>query len=72
MHKLEMTHIEVTTANKGQEVWGLFDGQLLNVEHTSKCFIFAFAPNKQIIKISKKTKRCCHWRTQSTSPVFNI
>ena len=67
-----ITHIEVVQAKKGAEVWGLKDGQLLPVHHDTECFIFAKSFGGNEIKISKKTGRACHWRSASTSPVFNI
>lgn len=67
-----MTHIEVTKANKGAEIFGLQDGHLLKVLKETTCFIFAVSHSGKEIKISKKTKRCCYWSSKSTSPVFNV
>jgi len=72
MKQPTITHIEVIAANKGAEVFGLKDGQLLKVHHVTNCFIFARSFSGQEIKISKQTKRACHWVSQSNSPVFNV
>lgn len=66
------THIEVTKANKGAEVFGLGDGHLLKVEKETDCFFFVRSHTGHQIKVSKQTKRACHWRNATTSPVFNI
>ena len=68
----QITHIEVTAANRGAEVFGLNDGDLLSVTKATPAFVFATARNGKEIKISKKTGRACHWGNQSTSPVFNV
>lgn len=67
-----ITHIEVTAANRGAEVFGLTDGDLLKVLKVTPSFIFAAARNGKEIKISKRTHRACHWAAQSNSPVFNV
>lgn len=68
----QITHIEVTEANRGAEVFGLNDGDLLSVTKVTPNFIFANARNGKEIKISKKTHRACHWANQASSPVFNV
>ena len=67
-----ITHIEVLQANEGERVYGIKTGQLLTVHHVTTCFIFVKSFSGREIKISKKTKRACHWGSASTSPVFNI
>lgn len=66
------THIEVQAANKGAEVFGIEDGQLLKVSKETKDFFFAKSFSGKEIKVSKKTKRACQWSNTSTAPVFNI
>jgi len=67
-----ITHIEVLQANEGERVYGITTGQLLTVHHVTPCFIFAKSHSGREIKISKKTRRACHWGSASTSPVFNV
>jgi hypothetical protein len=66
--------ITVLQAKRGVEAYGLKDGQLLFPFHESPCFYFVEAPNGtgKEIKISKKTKKCCHWGNTSTSPIFSF
>ena len=66
------THIEVTTANRGAEVFGLQDGHLLKVERETPKFFFVRSHTGKAIKVSKTTKRACHWKNQATSPIFNV
>jgi hypothetical protein len=65
------THIEVTTT-KGATHLGLFDGALLKVINETPCFFFVKNHEGRELKISKQTKRLCHWGNANTSPVFNI
>ena len=69
-----MTIITVVQARRGTDAYGLKDGQLLFPARESRCFYFVDAPNSsgKEIKISKKTKRCCHWGNSDTSPVFRF
>lgn len=67
-----ITHIEVTVANRGTEVLGIEDGQLLTVLRETKCFFFVKSFAGRELKVSKQTKRLCWWGNPSTSPVFNI
>ena len=67
-----ITHIEVTKANRGAEVFGLEDGQLLTVLRETPCFFFVKTFAGREIKVSKQTKRLCHWASVSNSPIFNI
>lgn len=67
------TTITVVEAKRGAEIYGLKTGQVLVADHESRCFYFVAAPNgKYQIKISKKTSKCCHWGSPSTSPVFKF
>ena len=66
------THIEVTKANRGANVFGLADGHLLKVEKETPCFFFVRSHTGKQIKVSKHTKRACHWGNVATSPVFNV
>ena len=67
-----ITHIEVLLSNEGERVYGIKTGQLLTVLKVTPCFIFAKSHSGREIKISKKTRRACHWGSASTSPVFNV
>lgn len=67
-----ITHIEVTAANRGTEVFGIQDGQLLTVLRETPCFFFVKSFAGKELKVSKQTKRLCHWGNANTSPVFNI
>lgn len=66
------THIEVSYAKDGSRVFGLQDGQLLQVERETDCFFYVKSFSGQTIKVSKKTRRACNWKGAATSPVFNI
>jgi len=69
-----ITHIEVISANRGAEVYGLSDGMLVKVIKETPKFFFLKAPKDghAELKVSKKTNRCCHWANQNSSPLFNI
>lgn len=69
------THIEVIKANEGANVYGIVDGDLLEVLKETPNFLFVKARDggsRKEIKVSKQTKRACRWSNQRTSPTFNI
>jgi hypothetical protein len=71
------THVEVTKANGGAAVYGIADGDLLDVVSESPNFFIVKARNNRpntsnTIKISKHTKRACRWSNPRTSPAFNV
>lgn len=71
------THIEVTKANKGAEVFGLADGMLVRVIKETPKFFFCEPRNASRnghtqMKVSKTTRRLCLWSNKNTSPVFNV
>jgi hypothetical protein len=71
------THIEVLEARFGKEFYGIADGMQLEVINETPKFFFVkiFSGHRagQEIKISKLTKRSCHWgHGISKSPIFNI
>lgn len=69
---MNRTHVEVSKANKGANVWNLFDGQMLKVLKETPKFVFVESWEGKQIKISKHTKQCCYWSQKNTSPIFNI
>lgn len=71
MAKAPTTHIEVSTTNGGTHL-GLKNGHLLEVKLETKCFFFVSTHTGRCLKVSKHTKRLCHWGNASTSPTFNI
>lgn len=71
MTKFTTTHIEVAAA-KGATHLGIQDGQLLAVTKETNCFFFVKTHAGRDLKVSKHTKRLCHWSKANTSAVFNI
>ena len=71
MKKSPTTHIEVTLANGGEHL-GVESGHLLQVKKETNCFFFVKTHSGQELKVSKHTKRLCHWSKAATSPTFNI
>jgi hypothetical protein len=65
------THIQVASA-KGTTHLGIQDGQLLAVTKETNCFFFVETHAGRGLKVSKHTKRLCHWGNANTSAVFNI
>lgn len=66
------SHVEVIEANKGKEVFGIENGQLLTVTKETDKFVYLVSFTGKEIKVSKQTRKACHWRNSSTSPTFNI
>jgi hypothetical protein len=71
MTKAPTTHIEVTASNGGAHL-GLESGHLLQVQKETNCFFFVMSHTGRKLKVSKHTKRLCHWANAKTSPTFNI